>query len=319
MVTTTRRRIARIRRYCSQIWPIIAPGADVARMRRNPLVVHGVIFLTVSSPSRLDRQPVDQISQPQQARRRERAPALGDHHERVQRRHVGPGRRQREQLPRPRHGDGPGPHPSSAGGRRTRSPGRTADGTGASPAPVGTDRPHRLDQVQSTALSNAIAERFIGTLRRECLDHLLITGPRHLDVVLREYVAALQRAPTAPITRSTPARGRHSRHVPARPSGRYDETGSAASSTNTCRSHDVTGFSAPTGFPAGVELHLLEIRLQAIQLFPYHAGPPARRPIRLGTTADFLACYCPRIAFRLRVSHQTQGYLLQSLPTLWGI
>jgi transposase InsO family protein len=35
--------------------------------------------------------------------------------------------------------------------------------------------------------ANAIAERFIGTLRRECLDHLLI-GPRHLDGVLREYV-----------------------------------------------------------------------------------------------------------------------------------
>jgi putative transposase len=41
--------------------------------------------------------------------------------------------------------------------------------------------------VQLTALSNAIAERFIGTLRRECLDHILITGTRHLDVVLREY------------------------------------------------------------------------------------------------------------------------------------
>jgi transposase InsO family protein len=36
--------------------------------------------------------------------------------------------------------------------------------------------------------ANAIAERFIGTLRRECLDHLLITGPRHLNVVLREYI-----------------------------------------------------------------------------------------------------------------------------------
>ena len=36
--------------------------------------------------------------------------------------------------------------------------------------------------------ANAIAERLIGTLRRECLDHLLITGPRHLAAVLREYV-----------------------------------------------------------------------------------------------------------------------------------
>jgi putative transposase len=36
--------------------------------------------------------------------------------------------------------------------------------------------------------ANAIAERFIGTLRRECLDHLLITGPRHLAAVLHEYI-----------------------------------------------------------------------------------------------------------------------------------
>src|SRR6185312_6861196 len=36
--------------------------------------------------------------------------------------------------------------------------------------------------------ANAIAERFIGTLRRECLDHLLIARPRHLAVVLQEFV-----------------------------------------------------------------------------------------------------------------------------------
>src|SRR6187549_374702 len=36
--------------------------------------------------------------------------------------------------------------------------------------------------------ANAIAERFIGTLRRECLDQLLITGQSHLAVVLQEYL-----------------------------------------------------------------------------------------------------------------------------------
>jgi len=94
--------------------------------------------------------------------------------------------------------------------------------------------------------ANAIVERFIGTLRRECLDHLLITGLRHLDIVLREFIQHFnthrphrsldQRPPAA----STP-------HVPARPSGRSGEIGSAASSTNTCRLHEVTLFSAPTG------------------------------------------------------------------------
>jgi transposase InsO family protein len=36
--------------------------------------------------------------------------------------------------------------------------------------------------------ANAIAERWISTLRRECLDHLLIIGQRHLTRVLQEYV-----------------------------------------------------------------------------------------------------------------------------------
>jgi putative transposase len=36
---------------------------------------------------------------------------------------------------------------------------------------------------------NATCERFLGSVRRECLDHVLILGEAHLQRVLREYVA----------------------------------------------------------------------------------------------------------------------------------
>ncbi len=36
---------------------------------------------------------------------------------------------------------------------------------------------------------NAHCERFLGSVRRECLDHVIVLGERHLLRVLREYVA----------------------------------------------------------------------------------------------------------------------------------
>jgi transposase InsO family protein len=37
--------------------------------------------------------------------------------------------------------------------------------------------------------ANAVAERWVRTVRNECLDHLLVFGRRHLEQVLRDYLA----------------------------------------------------------------------------------------------------------------------------------
>jgi len=77
--------------------------------------------------------------------------------------------------------------------------------------------------------ANAVAERWIGTLRRECLDHLLITGPRHLAGVLREYIEHYTRtARTARTDDSINTRPPATLpSTPARPSDHCAETGSA--------------------------------------------------------------------------------------------
>ncbi|HZI73966.1 MAG TPA: integrase core domain-containing protein, partial [Gemmatimonadales bacterium] len=42
--------------------------------------------------------------------------------------------------------------------------------------------------------ANSIAERFVGTCRREVLDHLLIFSARHLEAVLKEFLVHYHQA-----------------------------------------------------------------------------------------------------------------------------
>jgi transposase InsO family protein len=58
--------------------------------------------------------------------------------------------------------------------------------------------------------ANAIAERWIASARRECLDRMLITGERHLRLVLSEYIDHYnQHRPHRALHQSPPAGHTH--------------------------------------------------------------------------------------------------------------
>ena len=67
-------------------------------------------------------------------------------------------------------------------------PGRTlvrrADGTDELRGSAVRDRP---DRVQLTVFWNGCAERLIGSIRRECINHVVVFGERHLRHVLLLY------------------------------------------------------------------------------------------------------------------------------------
>jgi hypothetical protein len=47
--------------------------------------------------------------------------------------------------------------------------------------------PHHSLAVQSTAHGNPYVERLIGSVRRECLDHVIVVSPTHLRHRLARY------------------------------------------------------------------------------------------------------------------------------------
>jgi transposase InsO family protein len=46
--------------------------------------------------------------------------------------------------------------------------------------------------VQSTAHANGVIERFIGSVRRECLDHVIVWNAAGLQRLLQQYVTYYQ-------------------------------------------------------------------------------------------------------------------------------
>src|SRR3954447_16306605 len=72
-------------------------------------------------------------------------------------------------------------------------------------------------------------------------------------------------------------------------------------------------------FPANGNLHQLEIRLQAIQLSPYHAGPPDTSSQTTGPGRRVFWHALVPFTFRIQVSHSTQEPPSKSLPAEPGI
>jgi transposase InsO family protein len=67
--------------------------------------------------------------------------------------------------------------------------------------------------------ANAVAERLVGTPRRECFDHLIVLNERHLRAVLLEFAAFYNtERPHRTLDLETPRPARRPQHGPIRAS-----------------------------------------------------------------------------------------------------
>jgi hypothetical protein len=109
--------------------------------------------------------------------------------------------------------------------------------------------------------ANAYAQRFVRTVRSECLDHLLVVSAPHLERILRSYATHYNgHRPHQGLSQEIPASPSSAAQVP-RPPGTIpnsissvDETASAGSFTSTNSQHDASVFSDPTGQRGGPKL-----------------------------------------------------------------
>ena len=89
-------------------------------------------------------------------------------------------------VPRLHPGRKPGPLPSTGDNGPARTPAGTAGETDGLPENVVAHDPHR---VHSTTEANAYAERFVRSIKDECLNRMIFFGERSLRTATREYAA----------------------------------------------------------------------------------------------------------------------------------
>jgi hypothetical protein len=144
--------------------------------------------------------------------------------------------------------------------------------------------------------AKAHAERWVGSVRRECLDRILIVSRRQLETVLREYVTYYNTHRPHPHSDSNRLSPKRPPSLRLRTSGVCaGATGSAVSSTNTNSPHSgPSRFSSrqPVGLRGGCLKHCAQSPAEARSIYPARnesgtACPQGRRRSRLRRT-DFL-------------------------------
>ncbi len=64
---------------------------------------------------------------------------------------------------------------------------------------------HELLTAPHSPWQDPFAERLIGSMRRECLNHIVVLGERHLRRILTAYFAYYHRARTHSLDKDAPA------------------------------------------------------------------------------------------------------------------